>query len=402
MKRKTGAGTLDLLKTENTSHAETITAGLNRQVQNLSAPLKAGKLRLSPTEWRSPDDLRNSPYNKPFQDMKDQAYWHALRKDIEDAREITDPILITPDNVIISGHSRCRIARELLRDGYEQFEKVPVRVINTVLSEQERKMRVYLGNLSRFEIDQDTKLMLYAEIWPEYFNRDSTLGSKQGRPKKSDTVPHSSLEEITEHTGISSRQLKRNKQMYQKAKDAAQQEGRAEPSKEDISAARDQLNAQRKQKEAADNRHTKDIHTEEPGITDDDIVVDVSEPAEEPRQATTPAEPSPAEEVPTAIVDDTDPVYTSDNIHPEKNYRYNNDRPSAGLMVMIQYLEGLRDSLTILDNPNALMQLATVNDIIANAENLLRGMYEQEVENGKRDLLSLTKIRNITSGEVWK
>ena len=200
-----------------------------------------GDLRLSPIEYRDPRELKPSPYNNTFQPLKDEAYWTNLRRDIDEAGAITDPLLIFPDGEIASGHSRQRVALDLLDDGHREFEKIPVRVILSKLTEADKRKRVYLGNLSRFEIDPDTRLCLYATIYPDYFEGTGP----QSRPKKGDTVsPIRS--EVAETMRVSDRQLKRERAIYQTAKTQATAKGKESPDVADIGAARKAKNTARR------------------------------------------------------------------------------------------------------------------------------------------------------------
>ena len=58
------------------------------------------------------------------------------------------------------------------------FETIPVRVILSDIDDAEKRKRVYLGNISQFEIDPNARLRLYAEIFPEYFRETRTDGQQ--------------------------------------------------------------------------------------------------------------------------------------------------------------------------------------------------------------------------------
>src|SRR5208282_1709171 len=121
---------------------------------------------------------------------------------------------------------------------------LPVRIIKGELSAEEQRKRLYLGNLSRFEIDEDTRLTLYAKVWPGYF-----LDAKTGRPEKGDTVsPFSTKAEIAAATGKSERQVQRDRAVVLTARKIALGSGKAEADTEDIRRAREKENAQRRTK----------------------------------------------------------------------------------------------------------------------------------------------------------
>lgn len=199
-----------------------------------------GALRLSAVEFRHPRELKPSPHNTEFDHLKDDTYWTNLRRDIEESGAITDPVLIMPDGEILSGHSRIEVAIQLLKEGHAEFEKVPVRVVRSELSDDDRMKRVYLSNLSRFEIDPDTRILLYARIYPEYYQREGS-----GRPKKGDTVSPF-LKTIAQSMGTSERNVKRGKKLYSDAQNLAKTEGRKSPTVEDMKTVRQKKNANRK------------------------------------------------------------------------------------------------------------------------------------------------------------
>jgi len=199
-----------------------------------------GELRFSPIEYRDPRELSPSPYNAVFERLKDDAYWRSLRRDIEEAGAITDPLLTLPDGEIVSGHSRQKVALELLSEGRLEFQKVPVRVLLSELSDLEKRKRVYLGNLSRFEVDANTRLRLYADIYPEYFGEERKAG------EKTDTV---SVSAIAEDLGVTERQVRRERAIFQAATKQAVEQGRNAPVVEDLADARAEENKKRKAKQ---------------------------------------------------------------------------------------------------------------------------------------------------------
>lgn len=212
-----------------TSHREIMNATTEGEV--------VGDLRLSPIEYRDPRTLKPSPHNAVFDELKTTDYWANLRRDIEDAGAITDPLVVEENGTILSGHSRQRVSVELLREGRREFEKVPVRVVLSDLTDDEKRNRVYLGNLSRFEIDPDTRLSLYARIYPEYFNETRKRG------QQTETV---SVSTIAGTLGVSDRQVRNERAVYQDAKKTAATKGKTAPDRDDIAKARKRRNAERK------------------------------------------------------------------------------------------------------------------------------------------------------------
>jgi len=210
---------------------------------------------------RSPQDLRPSeepvakqldwfkphPANAVFDAAKTARYWRDLERDIREAGRIIDPVIALPDGTLIEGHSRITVARKLAREGVELG-----RILTVILdlSPEEAERRVLLGNLSRFELDEDTRLALYVRVWSDYY-----LEAKPGRPRKGDTVsPFSDgtaatrREDIAAATGKSVRQVARDRAVIREATERARSEGRPAPEVEDIHAARVNAAGRRKDK----------------------------------------------------------------------------------------------------------------------------------------------------------
>jgi hypothetical protein len=156
------------------------------------------------------DDLRPSDFNARFDDCKSAEYWDRLRADIVSKGEITTPLLAKSDNTLISGHSRLQIAKELKAAGDKRFDRILVRYIDGVISEADERVLVYGDNINRFEIDPDTRIVLYAEMYPDVF-RDQ----KQGRPGRED--PSNRLKAVARETGRSEAAIKKDRELIQKA-----------------------------------------------------------------------------------------------------------------------------------------------------------------------------------------
>jgi len=218
------------------------TAGVDthqRIMEATTEPDTLGDLKLGPIEYRDPRTLQASPHNAIFDALKGESYWAALRRDVSEAGAITDPLVIMPDEEIVSGHSRRKVAVELLQEGRREFEKVPVRVIRSDLSDADRMRRVYLSNLSRFEIDPDTRLSLYARVYSDYFENTRKPG------QQTETV---SVSTIAADLGVSDRQVRNERVIYQAAAERARETGKAAPDPEDMKAARQAKNEERRQK----------------------------------------------------------------------------------------------------------------------------------------------------------
>lgn len=195
-------------------------------------------LLLSQIVYKDIDFFKPNPCNSVFDALKTEQQLDALLKDIDESRAILNPLIAMPDGILIEGHSRLEIAKRLEVQG-KGIGKLPVRIITTPLLPEEIKQRVYLGNLSRFEIDEDTRISLYAEIWPGYFN----ISGKSGR--KSDHGDTITASMLSQKLGKSVPQIKRDAAIFRNARKKTS----GSPSVADIKESRKELNEERKLRE---------------------------------------------------------------------------------------------------------------------------------------------------------
>lgn len=217
--------------------------------------LELSEIKEKPLDW-----FKEDPENAgDFQALKDKQprYWQDLRRDIEEAGIIT-PLLATPEGHLLQGHSRLSIAREL------GIARIPCQIITGGLPEdpearaKELRKRRRLDNLNRVEVDEDHRLSMLAEIWPDFY---TTTGAK-GRPGKTDhrdtiTTPADenktdhrdtiiTAKQIAEATGKSEPQVKRDRGIVSKATNLAREEGHTAPQATHIARIREQANRERR------------------------------------------------------------------------------------------------------------------------------------------------------------
>jgi hypothetical protein len=194
-----------------------------------------------PLSW-----FKRNPDNEIWQKEKTPEYWRALEKDIRESGVIRDPLIAMPDGLLISGESRLSIAEKLAAEGLKQFERAPVKLIDSPLTPEERKQIVYLENLSRFEISHETRVAAYIEIWPEYMLSEEASRTP-GRPAQDD--PTGRIEkEISQKTGKSAKTLQRDREIALKAKDIAKKKGKPKPGLKEVKEALSRKNLERKTK----------------------------------------------------------------------------------------------------------------------------------------------------------
>ncbi len=234
-----------------------------RLIANVSGP-RTGYIRKSKDEPTEPslviqglemsevlswplDRFKPHPSNHVFDSAKSETYWRDLKRDILEAGAILNPLIVLPDGTLLEGHSRLRIAEELKAEGHD-LGRIPVRVVSSPITPEEAERRVYLGNLSRFEVDEDTRLNLYRKVWPDYFGQEG----KAGRPTKNNRATVSpfptTAQEIAKETGKSVRTIKSERAILRDAARRARDMGKPDPDIEDIRETRAKLNAQRRAK----------------------------------------------------------------------------------------------------------------------------------------------------------
>lgn len=188
-------------------------------------------LRLQPSQKVRIEDLQESPHNRLFDAAKSEEYWNELRTDILNAGAIIEPLVATKDNVLISGHSRLRIARDLVAEGRHEFSRIPVCYVVDELSDDERRNRVYRSNLLRFEVDEDLRIQIHSELYPTVYQS----APKGRRAADSDTE---TLQEIAMQSGLSTSTIKRETRIFRRAMKRAERNGRDGPDKSDYQEAR--------------------------------------------------------------------------------------------------------------------------------------------------------------------
>jgi hypothetical protein len=194
-----------------------------------------------PLNW-----FKHNPENEVFTALKTTSYWQTLERDIREAKAILSPLIAMPDGLLIEGESRLTVARKLSEEGLLDFDFLPVRIIKGELSSAEQRKRLYLGNLSRFEIDENTRAALFAQIWP-----DLTQEGRPGRPSNENTDTVSvkrvhAVQELAKQAGISERQAWREAEVIKEGAEIAKSEGEASPHPEHIRKAREKRNALRR------------------------------------------------------------------------------------------------------------------------------------------------------------
>jgi hypothetical protein len=208
------------------------------QTKNAFSGLELSAIQLKPLSF-----LKDHPANAIFEKLKTDEYYDHLREDIVSTQTLIEPILIMPDGLILSGYSRRKIIKEEIDEG-RGFGKpndegirpnqIPTRTCLTPLTDEEIVRRIYLGNMTRFEIDTATRLYIASQLWPQYYLKDTKKG------KKGEAAL---LAQVAASEGKSERQTQRDKNIIQAAADLA---GGLPPEPEHIAAAQEELAEERR------------------------------------------------------------------------------------------------------------------------------------------------------------
>lgn len=201
------------------------------------------------------DFFRDNPANRIFAEIKNteenRLRYQTLKDDIR-AVGIHEPILATQKGLILSGHSRIQIARELLKEG-SPLGKIPVILLESKISDDEMDRIIVSCNVNRFQTDMNTRLIQMAKIAPNYF--------KQKVTGKATATVSGEKSFVQETFSISPAQVKREKQVYLTACDIAVRKGKEYLSPEDIEEAR-QVLAEKSKKSQEKQKHIKPTQDE--------------------------------------------------------------------------------------------------------------------------------------------
>lgn len=221
--------------------------GITKATQEISPPSTHAieGLQLSDLQFKPLEFFKPHPANAVFDRLKTPSYWRDLKRDISEAKAILDPVISSPDGTLIEGHSRVRIAQELASEGLD-LGKIPTLLVTSPITAEEVERRIYLGNLSRFEIDEDTRLALYSKIWPGWYKIETQPNPSQGGETVSPPLPTRAKTAID--LGKSERQVKNDAALMREAEKEARTKGKSEPDIEDIRSAREKTKARRRSK----------------------------------------------------------------------------------------------------------------------------------------------------------
>ena len=131
--------------------------------------------------------LKDHPLNKDFFDELPISEYNALRDDIR-RRGVLVPIIATAEGVILSGHRRARITREIGRIF------VPVQFVKGTLTPDQEREFLIKDNLLRRHLGPEEKKRLIVTLYGGELDHDRRGGDRTGRGEtpavtKADPLP---------------------------------------------------------------------------------------------------------------------------------------------------------------------------------------------------------------------
>jgi ParB-like chromosome segregation protein Spo0J len=123
--------------------------------------VKIQGIRLSDVQYVSPERLKPNPLNQDFFREESNEYFTNLRKDIQE-RGIIVPLISKKDNILLAGHNRLRLAKEL------GIENVPVQYVLDTLPQIAEKEFIIKDNLYRRQFSTSEWIALYKKLYPDF------------------------------------------------------------------------------------------------------------------------------------------------------------------------------------------------------------------------------------------
>ena len=137
-------------------------------IATLATGIELRKVELVPTHNLTPNPLSEQYFKELTVGELEK-----LAADIE-KRGILVPLIATLDNVLLSGHNRLAVAKEL------KLTHVPVQYVVKPLSSEEEREFIVKDNLLRRQLSSEERIALYKILYPDFENR---LATKGGQPR---------------------------------------------------------------------------------------------------------------------------------------------------------------------------------------------------------------------------
>ena len=154
-------------------------------------------VKLSPVKYVPTKDLRENPLNKKYFRAENEDYLEKLTEDIK-GRGIIVPLIAKPDGLLLAGHYRLQIAKDI------ELPRVPVQyVLSDLTIEQEREF-LLKDNVLRRQLTPKQKEQLVRELYGEEIFRDRRGGDRKSQAAKIKSSPEPLKplhERVAEDTG---------------------------------------------------------------------------------------------------------------------------------------------------------------------------------------------------------
>lgn len=174
-------------------------SGISETKKNAAAGFEFREMNVSPKT------LSVNPEN-PYRELPKEDY-ERLKEDIR-KRGIIDPLITDQSDILLTGHTRLKIALEL------GIAAVPVRKLVSRISSEERYRIMLLDNLNRRQLALAEKIEFIKKAYGKELEKDNRGGdrkskgssepSDRAKPEKSNTV-----KKIAQETGMSESTVKR-------------------------------------------------------------------------------------------------------------------------------------------------------------------------------------------------
>lgn len=148
----------------------------------------------------SPNKLKENPKNL-FDKLPEDDY-NRLKKDIIE-RGIIDPLICDKDFVLLTGHNRLAIAKEL------KLESIPVRILQSDLSQKDKEKLLVLDNLNRRQLSPEEKKRFIAIYYKDELQKDNRGGNQYKKDESSLELSRDLSKKIEQETGIKAGTAKR-------------------------------------------------------------------------------------------------------------------------------------------------------------------------------------------------
>jgi len=143
----------------------------------ISDPLPPAGVALGPVAQYPVDQLREHPLNATYFQELPPAEYEELKRDIE-ARGVLVPVIAKISGLILSGHRRVRISRELGR------QNVPVQFVRGELTADQEREFLIKDNLLRRHLGPDEKRALIVALYGDEIDQDRRGGDRKSEPAK--------------------------------------------------------------------------------------------------------------------------------------------------------------------------------------------------------------------------